>query len=327
VTATKLERRSCASSRWRALGVACLIIGVSCTGCGKDEPEPPAPKPVNKTAGPARKAPRPAAKTPPAAVAEKPAPAAPEKPAPSVVEKPAPAVVETPPAAVVETPPKPVVERSEPAAATSTSSARETEKVVQKKETTVEKTRTVAQEPEPVVEETIEAPVQEMYVDLASTRKPETVNDHLRVAEKAFRGGDCEKALYHFSMARRLEPDDLEVRLLESEACRRCDRPDKALELLRELDLRVRVLESFTYEIAEAHLALDQPGQAAMAWELRYMQVPNAWRAAAEAAQAWLLAGHQRPAQWWFEQARNRAPNTPEIEALETVFQSAALTN
>ena len=64
-----------------------------------------------------------------------------------------------------------------------------------------------------------------------------------------------------------------------------------------------------------------------MAWELRYIHHPSAWRAAAHAAEAWIEAGRHEPAQWWYEKARRAAPNTPEVRALATVFQSAAVTD
>jgi hypothetical protein len=323
VTATKLDRRPCVLGRWSALGIVCLIIGVCGTGCGKDEPEPPAPKPTGKTSVAARKAQPSATKTAPAASAATPAHAAPETSAPAAPETPEPAFAEAP----VESPPAPAVERPTPADAQAPAHEPDTGPAAQEKETVVEDTRTVSREPEPAVEESISEPLEEKIISVAPARKPQTVDDYLELAHEAFRVGDCETALDHFSMARRLDPDDLEVRLLESEACRRCNQPERVLELLGQLEVRVRVLESFTYEIAESHLALNQPAKAAMAWELRYMQVPTAWKAAVEAAQAWLLAGHERPAQWWFEQARSAAPNTPEVEALEPAFQAAVMTD
>ena len=49
---------------------------------------------------------------------------------------------------------------------------------------------------------------------------------------------------------------------------------------------------------------------AKMTWELRYVVDETAWDAAVHAA-----------TQWWFEQARKAAPDSPEVQMLASVFE------
>jgi Flp pilus assembly protein TadD len=268
----------------------------------------------------AKGAPQPAqapksARTPqPAAVVEAPAPAPVDPVAETVVEKPAPAAERA----------EPAVERSERMVEKTDTVVEETETVVERTETVVEEPARVAEEPEAVAAAPADAPPPaaaepRRAIEIQSHR------DHRALAETAARNGNCEQALEHFRYAREEYPDDLNLRLREAETFRQCGLPDVTVELLNELDARSRALEAITFEIAEAHRLMNEPGKAAMAWELRYIHHPTAWKAAARAAEAWLEAGQRNPARWWFEQARQAAPNTPEVRALANNFQSASI--
>ncbi|MHC4218860.1 MAG: tetratricopeptide repeat protein [Planctomycetota bacterium] len=229
--------------------------------------------------------------------------------------------------------PAPAVERAEPAVERSQRVVENTDRVVEETETVVERTETVVEEPVRVAEEreaVAAAPAKEPPAAASEPRRalePEARQDHRLLAETAARDGNCEQALEHFRYAREDYPEDLNLRLREAETFRRCGLPDVTVELLSELDARSRALEAITFEIAEAHRLMNEPGKAAMAWELRYIHHPTAWQAAARAAEAWLEAGQRNPARWWYEQARQAAPNTPEVRALATNFQSAAIIN
>jgi tetratricopeptide (TPR) repeat protein len=293
-------------------------VGLCCTGCGKkQESSPNAPATVDAAASRGKGAARPAAKAPrPVAAVEKPAPAPAESAAEVVAEKPKVVVNES---AIVARKPAPAVER--------------TETLEQIVDATVEETVIAAAEPAPAAKEPARViaaePVETPFVEAvepSTASEPEHAADHAGLATAAMEQGDCERALEHFHYARQESPDDLELRLNEARTYRHCGWPDVSLELLSELDARSRALEPVAAEIAEAHRMLNEPGRAAMAWELRYIHHPRAWRAAAHAAQAWMEAGQHRPAQWWFEQARLAAPNTPEVQALTTVIQSASVT-
>jgi Flp pilus assembly protein TadD len=312
VTAIKPDRRSCARGGRYAIGVVCLVVGLCCTGCGKkQESSRTEPTTVDAASSRGKGAARPAGKAPrPVAAVEQPAPAPAEPAAEVVAQKPKVVVNES---VVVARKPAPPAER--------------TETLEQIIDATVEEPVVVAEEPARVVAvRPVETPLIEA-VEPVSSPEPESAPDHAGLARAAMKQGDCEKALEHFHYARQESPDDLDLRLNEAEMYRQCGWPDVTLELLSELDARSRSLEPVVAEIAEAHRMLNEPGRAAMAWELRYIHHPKAWRAAAQAAEAWMEAGQYKPAQWWFEQARLAAPNTPEVQALTTVIQSAAVTN
>ncbi|MHC4273903.1 MAG: tetratricopeptide repeat protein [Planctomycetota bacterium] len=319
MTAINPDRRSCAHGRWYAVGVVCLVVGMCCTGCGKpQESRGTPPSTVDAAPAPAKRAARPAVQTPPpAATAEKPAPA-PAEPAPEIVaEKPEVMVNES---VVVAKKPAPAPEQAETLEEIVDAAAEERAIVDEKPAPPAQQSaRVVTAEPvETTIVETVEH---------ATPLEPESPPDHAGLAVAAMQQGDCEQALEHFHYARQASPDDLDLRLWEAQAYRRCGWPGEALELLNELDAISRAQETVAAEIAECLHLLNEPGRAAMAWELRYIHHPKAWRAAAHAAEAWLAAGQRKPAQWWFEQARLAAPNTPEVRALATAFQSAAVTN
>lgn len=176
-----------------------------------------------------------------------------------------------------------------------------------------------AEEPEPV-------PVAEAAPEALAPDEPDEPDepaDYLALAEAAADAGDCRMALEHIRRLRVDEPANLQLRLREAMLCNDCRQPQQALALLVGLDARTRATEPFAAEIARAFFGLDQPGKAAMAWELRYIIDPSAWNAAAQASIAWLEAGVNRPAHWWYERARAAAPDSPEVRMLTTVMQSA----
>jgi hypothetical protein len=309
VTAIKLDRRSCARGCRHAAAVACLVVGLCCTGCGKkQETSRPEPATADASSSRSKGAARSAARPPrPAAVVEKPAPAEPmaetvdEKPevvvneSTIVAKKPAPAEerIETLEQIVDATVEEPVTVAEEPAPAAEQPArvVEEPVRVVEKPAPPIEKNDTpVAAGPE-------ETPVVDAVETPAALELP-SPPDHAALAEAAMRQGNCEKALEHFHYAREADPGDLELRLREAAAYRHCGWPDVTVELLSELDARSRALEPVAAEIAEAHRRLDQPGRAAMAWELRYIHHPKAWRAAAHAAEAWMdvpVSGRHEP--------------------------------
>jgi hypothetical protein len=135
---------------------------------------------------------------------------------------------------------------------------------------------------------------------------------------------ECEQALRQIRQARRTRPGDVALRLEEARMSRRCGQPRRALDLLLDLDAESRASQEIAHEIAEAFRMLQDPGKAAMAWELRYIVHPTAWGAAVRAAEAWLEADEHKPAWWWYEKARLAAPGAPDVQALATVFQSAS---
>jgi len=133
---------------------------------------------------------------------------------------------------------------------------------------------------------------------------------------------DCHEALRHIRLACADDPGSLDLRLLHARMSNRCGQPRQAIAVLIDLDARTRASEPVATEMAEAYFNLNQPRKAAMTWELRYIIEPSAWDAAAQAAIAWIEAGVTRPAQWWYEQARLAAPDSPEVQMLTTVLES-----
>jgi len=181
----------------------------------------------------------------------------------------------------------------------------------------------VEPDPEPVIVEAAPQatpiPVQAEPVAL----EPVEPVDYLALAEAAAEADDCRTAIEHLRRVRIDQPEDLMLRLREAIFCNDCGQSRQALALLVDLDARTRATEPFTAEIARAFLGIDEPAKAAMAWELRYIIEPSAWDAAAQAAIAWLEAGTTRSASWWYEKARAAAPDSPEVQMLGTIIQSA----
>ena len=148
---------------------------------------------------------------------------------------------------------------------------------------------------------------------------PDEAYAHASMAELALQRADPEAAVGHITMARRIDPGNLTLRLQEARIHRRTGEPDRGLELLVALDEPTRAQEVIAAEIAECYLRLGQPRKAAAAWELRYRlhsRHPAAWRAAVGAAQARLAAGDRDRALWLYDQALLYAPNQPEVRAL-----------
>jgi len=148
---------------------------------------------------------------------------------------------------------------------------------------------------------------------------PDEAYAHASLAELALQRADRDAAVRHIATARRLDPGNLTLRLQQARILRRCDEPRQALELLLALEDKTRAVEAITAEVAECYLRLDEPGNAAATWELRYRlhpRHPAAWRAAVRAAEARLLAGDRDRAQWLYERARLHAPDEPEVRAL-----------
>jgi len=152
--------------------------------------------------------------------------------------------------------------------------------------------------------------------------RPAEPVDHRAMAEAAMQRDDCREALRHIRLALADDSDSLAFRLRQARMCNRCNDPGQAIALLIDLDARTRATEPVAAEMAEAYFNLNEPRKAAMTWELRYIIDPSAWDAAAQAAIAWIEAGVSRPAQWWYQQARLAAPDSPEVQMLSTVLES-----
>jgi len=154
---------------------------------------------------------------------------------------------------------------------------------------------------------------------------PDEAYAHASLAAVALREGDRASALRHIQEARDIVPGNLGIRIQEARIRRQCDQPRHALELLIALDDRLRAEEAVTAEIAECHLALGEPLQAARAWEHRYRRhprQPTAWRTAVKAAEAYLAAGRRADALWWCRQAQLGAPGEPEVRALQQALEA-----
>ncbi len=148
---------------------------------------------------------------------------------------------------------------------------------------------------------------------------PEEAYAHASLAALAMKTADHEDAVGHITEARRLDPDNLTLRLQEARIRRETGDARRALELLLALDERSRAEEAVAAEIAESYLRLGEPAKAAEAWEHRYRvhtRDPTAWRAAVRAAQARIEAGDRDRALFLYDQARLHAPNEPEVRAL-----------
>jgi predicted Zn-dependent protease len=154
---------------------------------------------------------------------------------------------------------------------------------------------------------------------------PDEAYAHASLAAVALREEDRASALRHIQEARDIAPQNLGIRIQEARIRRQCDEPRHALELLLALDEGLRAEEAVTAEIAECHLALGDPVEAARAWEHRYRRhprQPTAWRAAVRAAEAHLAAGQRQDARWWCRQARLAAGDQPEVRALEQALKA-----
>ncbi len=168
--------------------------------------------------------------------------------------------------------------------------------------------------PEPVVVEVVEPEPPVMA-------EPDEPVNLLAAANEAADRGDCATALEYVRRFRADQPDNLMLRIREAGLSNDCGQPQRAIDLLIDLDASTRAMEPVAAILADAYLLMNRPGQAAMTWELRYIVDDTAWDAAAHAATSWLEADVYSTAQWWFEQARKAAPDSPEVEMLATFFE------
>jgi predicted Zn-dependent protease len=171
-----------------------------------------------------------------------------------------------------------------------------------------------AVEPEPVVVEVAEP-------EPPIIAEPDEPVNLLAAANEAAARGDCATALQYVRRFRIDQPDNLMLRIREAGLSNECGQPQRAIDLLIDLDASARAMEPVAAALADAYLLMNRPGKAAMSWELRYIVDETAWDAAVHAATAWLEADAYGTAQWWFEQARKAAPDSPEVEMLATFFE------
>ena len=155
---------------------------------------------------------------------------------------------------------------------------------------------------------------------------PQEAYAHASLAALAMQTADHEEAVGHIAEARRLDPENLTLRLQEARIRRETGDPRRALELLLALDERSRAEAAVAAEIAESYLRLGDPAKAAAAWEHRYRvhtRDPTAWRAAVRAAHARIEAGDRDRALFLYDQARLYAPDEPEVQALGDVLEQS----
>ncbi len=146
---------------------------------------------------------------------------------------------------------------------------------------------------------------------------PNEAYAHASLAMIALEQHDQDKAIAHIAEARQIDPNDLSLRVQEARVRRLCNQPRRALELLVLLTDQERAEEVVASEIASCYRQLGQPTEAAQAWQHRYQLRPEAWQAAAHAAEAYFAAQQRDEALWWYERARLAAPNSPQVRALE----------
>ena len=148
---------------------------------------------------------------------------------------------------------------------------------------------------------------------------PDEAYAHASLAALAMHASNREAAVGHITEARRADPANLAFRLQEARIHRESGDPRTALELLVALDERTRVQEAVTAEIAACYTSLDDPANAAAAWENRYRAHalhPTAWRAAVRAAHARIEAGERDRALFLYHRALLLAPDEAEVRAL-----------
>ena len=178
--------------------------------------------------------------------------------------------------------------------------------------TPVEPAPVVAPEPVEVAVVEPEPPVVPVAVD---------PRDYLAEADEAARRGDCVTALDYVRKYRMQQADNLMLRIREAGLSNDCGQPQRAIQLLIDLDAQTRAMEPVTAELAHAYMMLNQPGKAAMTWELRYIVDQGALDAAVNASTLWLEAGFYNTAHWWFERAQALAPDAPEVLLLASDFE------
>jgi predicted Zn-dependent protease len=140
---------------------------------------------------------------------------------------------------------------------------------------------------------------------------------HAALGSVAVLEGDMDRAIRSIEEARKIDPHALALRVQEAAIRRQCGDPQRALRLLESLDARIRAEEPVAHEIAECRTGLGDHGAAARAWEHRFAHYPGAWLAAVRAAEAHARGGHLEEARRWLGMAALRAPDAPEVRALE----------
>ncbi len=144
---------------------------------------------------------------------------------------------------------------------------------------------------------------------------------HASMALVALAGGDCPAAFESIAEARRIDPADMALRVQEARVRRLCDQPEAGVRLLGGLDARTRAEAGVTEELAACALGLGDFEGAAAAWEHRYREHPEQWRAALRAAEALLDAGQRERAWALYREAAAAAPSAPEVLALQRAFK------
>jgi predicted Zn-dependent protease len=115
----------------------------------------------------------------------------------------------------------------------------------------------------------------------------------------AISASDPQRALELAQRARALGPEDLSVRVAESQALRALGRSADALSLMLALEPARRLAPEAAAEIALCHEALGHPADAARAWEELAHSPSGVRHAALEAARWWDIAGDAEQARSW----------------------------
>jgi Flp pilus assembly protein TadD len=115
----------------------------------------------------------------------------------------------------------------------------------------------------------------------------------------AIRSSDLGRALELAQRARALGPDELSVRVAESQALRASGRAGEALSLMLALAPQQRLNPEAVSEIALCHEVLGHAADAARAWEEVAQSPAGTRHAALEAARWWDVAGDAEQARSW----------------------------
>jgi tetratricopeptide (TPR) repeat protein len=126
----------------------------------------------------------------------------------------------------------------------------------------------------------------------------------------ALRAGDAARALELARSARALAPDDLSIRVAESQALRASGGASDALSLMLALEPARRLTPEAVAEIALCHEALGHPEDAARAWEELAQSASATRHAALEAARWWDIVGDAEQSRSWRTTAAG-LPRTP----------------
>ena len=148
---------------------------------------------------------------------------------------------------------------------------------------------------------------------------PEEPIAHASLAIIALELGRFDEALREIGIARKIRPDDVDLRSQEAKIHRRKGDPKRSLELLVGLSPNERAREVVAFEIATAYSDLNDHIKAARAWEHCYQTnplSPRAWFAAANTGHELLKAGEREQATLWLRQAEMAGANHPEVIAL-----------